>query len=31
MFFLIRLFDHLQRLGTVRPIDLAAYGRTLEA
>lgn len=31
MFFLLRLFGHLQALGTVPAIDLAAYGRSLEA
>jgi hypothetical protein len=31
MFFLLRLFARLQALGTVRAIDLAAYGRALEA
>lgn len=29
--FLLRLFQRLQSLGTVRAIDLAAYGRSLEA
>lgn len=31
MFFLLRLFGHLQALGTVPAIDVAAYGRSLEA
>lgn len=31
MFFLMRLFGCLQQLGTVPAIDLAEYGRTLEA
>lgn len=31
MFFLLRLFGRLQTLGTVPAIDLAEYGRTLEA
>jgi hypothetical protein len=31
MFFLLRLFGALQRLGTVPAIDLREYGRTLEA
>ncbi len=31
MFFLLRLFGALQALGTVPAIDLAEYGRTLEA
>lgn len=31
MFFLLRLFSRLQALGTVPAIDLAEYGRTLEA
>lgn len=31
MFFLLRLFNRLQTLGTVPAIDLAEYGRTLEA
>ena len=31
MFFLMRLFGSLQALGTVPAIDLAAYGRSLEA
>lgn len=31
MFFLLRLFGRLQSLGTVPAIDLAEYGRTLEA
>ena len=31
MFFLLRLFGRLQQLGTVPAIDLAEYGRTLEA
>jgi hypothetical protein len=31
MFFLLRLFGALQALGTVPAIDLAAYGRSLEA
>jgi len=31
MFFLMRLFGRLQALGTVPAIDLAEYGRTLEA
>lgn len=31
MFFLLRLFQRLQTLGTAPAIDLAAYGRSLEA
>ncbi len=31
MFFMLRLFQRLQALGTVPAIDLAAYGRSLEA
>lgn len=31
MFFLLRLFQRLQRLGTVPAVDLEAYGRSLEA
>jgi hypothetical protein len=31
MFFLLRLFGRLQKLGTVPAIDLAEYGRSLEA
>ena len=31
MFFLLRLFGRLQAIGTVPAIDLAAYGRSLEA
>jgi hypothetical protein len=31
MFFLLRLFARLQALGTVRAIDIAAYGESLEA
>ena len=31
MFFLLRLFGRLQRLGTVPAIDLKEYGRSLEA
>lgn len=31
MFFLLRLFARLQALGTVSAIDLAEYGRSLEA
>lgn len=31
MFFYLRLFTHLQTMGTVSAIDLAAYGRHIEA